>query len=93
MRFVALAAAVASLTLCPGLELTSRQKIEQRNALVEQKRRELQPMAFEVPIDTLRRTRAGNERHVASKRSAGNLAGAPLRIRRCSSRASKRIGR
>jgi hypothetical protein len=55
MRFVALAAAVASLTLCLGLELTSRQKIEQRNALVEQKRRELQPMAFEVPIDTLRR--------------------------------------
>jgi Tfp pilus assembly protein PilN len=45
MRYVVLAAIVASLTLCLGLELISKQKIDQRNAIIEQKRRELQPMA------------------------------------------------
>ena len=45
MRYVALAAIVASLTLCLGLELISRRKIDQRNAIIEQKRRELQPRA------------------------------------------------
>jgi len=45
MRYVALAAVLASLTVCVALELMSRQKIEQRHAIIEQKRRELQPLA------------------------------------------------
>ena len=45
MRYVALAAIIASLTLCLGLELLSQRKIDQRNAEIQQKRRELQPMA------------------------------------------------
>jgi Tfp pilus assembly protein PilN len=45
MRYVALAAIVASLTLCLGLELLSQRKIDQRNTEIRQKRRELQPMA------------------------------------------------
>jgi len=44
-RYVALAAIIASLTLCLGLELISRRKIEQRKAIIEEKKRELQPMA------------------------------------------------
>ncbi len=63
MRYVALAAIVASLTLCLGLELVSRRKIDQRNAIIEQKRRELQPMAkiaaevqrYQVTKDDLQR--------------------------------------
>ncbi|HYS56101.1 MAG TPA: hypothetical protein VER58_20270 [Thermoanaerobaculia bacterium] len=45
MRYVALAAIVASLTLCLSLELIAKAKIDQRNAIIEQKRRELQPVA------------------------------------------------
>src|SRR6266849_2908285 len=48
MRYVALAAIVASLTLCLSLELIAKAKIDQRNAIIEQKRRELQPMAAAV---------------------------------------------
>ncbi|SRR5258708_3885509 len=45
MRYVALAAIVASLTLCFGLELMSRRKIDERHAIIEQKKRELQPVS------------------------------------------------
>lgn len=45
MRYVALAAIIASLTLCLGLELLSQRKIGERNAEIQQKRRELQPMS------------------------------------------------
>ena len=45
MRYVALAAIVASLTLCLSLELIAKAKIDQRKTIIEQKRRELQPMA------------------------------------------------
>ena len=45
MRYVALAAIVASLTLCLSLELIAKAKIDQRKTIIEQKRRELQPIA------------------------------------------------
>ena len=45
MRYVALAAIIASLTLCLSLELLSQRKIDQRKAEIQQKQRELQPMA------------------------------------------------
>lgn len=48
MRYVALGAIVASLTLCLGLELLSQRKIAQRNAEIQLKQRELQPMAAMV---------------------------------------------
>lgn len=63
MRYVALAGIVASLTLCLGVELLSQRKIDQRNAEIQQKRRELQPMAavaaeverYQVTKDALQR--------------------------------------
>jgi Tfp pilus assembly protein PilN len=45
MRYVVLAAAFVSLTICLFLELTTRSRIQERNAQIEQKRRELQPLA------------------------------------------------
>jgi Tfp pilus assembly protein PilN len=45
MRYVALAAIVASLTLCLGLELLSQRKIDERNAIIEQRKRALQPLS------------------------------------------------
>ena len=45
MRYVILAAVLASVTVCVALELMSRQKIEQRRAIIEQKQKELQPLA------------------------------------------------
>jgi Tfp pilus assembly protein PilN len=45
MRYVVLAAVLASVTVCVALELMSRQKIEQRRAIIEQKQKELQPLA------------------------------------------------
>ena len=63
MRYVALGAIVASLTLCLGLELLSQRKITERNAEIQQKRRELEPMApiaaevqrYQVAKDALQR--------------------------------------
>lgn len=63
MRYVAVAAIVASLTLCLGLELLSQRKINERTAELAQKRRELQPMAamaaeverYQVAKDALQR--------------------------------------
>ena len=63
MRYVALTAIIASLTLCLGLELVSKRKIEQRNIEVQQKKRELQPLAaiaaevhrYQVTKDDLQR--------------------------------------
>jgi Tfp pilus assembly protein PilN len=58
MRYVALAAIIASLTLCLCLELLSQRKIDQRNAEIQQKRRELQPlsaMAAEVQRYTIKK--------------------------------------
>jgi Tfp pilus assembly protein PilN len=45
MRYVVLAAAFVSLTVCLFLQLTTRGRIQERNAEVAQKRRELQPLA------------------------------------------------
>jgi Tfp pilus assembly protein PilN len=45
MRYVALLAIVAALTVCLGLELLSKKKLEQRNAEIAEKQRELKPLA------------------------------------------------
>jgi Tfp pilus assembly protein PilN len=45
MRYVVLAAAFVSLTVCLFLQLTTRSRIRARNAEIVQKRRELQPLA------------------------------------------------
>ena len=63
MRYVAVAAIVASLTLCLGLELLSQREIKERTAELEGKRRELQPMAamaaeverYQITKDALQR--------------------------------------
>src|SRR2546423_13657728 len=65
MRSVALAAIIASLTFCLGLELISRRKIDERNALIEQKKRELQPMAAMVAeVEAYQRTKDGLQRRI-----------------------------
>src|SRR5258708_37269071 len=45
MRYVALGPIIASLIMCLGIELISRRKIDERNAIIEQKKGELQPMS------------------------------------------------
>jgi Tfp pilus assembly protein PilN len=63
MRYVALAAIIASLTLCLGLELQSQRKIKDLHTIIEQKTLELQPMAamaaevhsYQVTKDALQR--------------------------------------
>src|SRR6266487_4225091 len=65
MRYVALAAIIASLTLCLGLELISRRKIDERNAIIEQKRRELQPMsAMAAEVKAYEDTKDGLQRRI-----------------------------
>jgi Tfp pilus assembly protein PilN len=65
MRYVALAAIVASLTLCLGFELLSRRKIDERNAIIEQKKRELQPMAaMAAEVDRYKVTKDDLQRRI-----------------------------
>src|SRR5437764_4195145 len=65
MRYVALVAIIASLTICLGLELISRRKIEERNALIEQKKRELQPMAAMVAeVEAYQRSKDALQRRI-----------------------------
>jgi soluble cytochrome b562 len=45
MRYVVLAAAFVSLTICLLLEVSTRNRIQDRNADIERKRRELQSRA------------------------------------------------
>jgi Tfp pilus assembly protein PilN len=65
MRYVALAAIIASLTLCLGLELIARRKIDERRTTIEQKKRELQPMAaMAAEVERYTVTKDDLQRHI-----------------------------
>jgi Tfp pilus assembly protein PilN len=65
MRYVALAAIIASLTLCLGLELLSQRKIAERNAIIEQKKREVQPFsALVAEVQGYQVTKDGLQRRI-----------------------------
>ena len=65
MRYVALAAIIASLTLCLGLELLSQRKIDERNTEIQQRRRDLEPIAaMAAEVQRYQVTKDGLQRHI-----------------------------
>lgn len=65
MRYVALGAIIASLTICLAFELAARRKIDERNAILEQRKREVQPLsAMVAEVERYQKAKDDLQRHI-----------------------------